>query len=196
MSKKELVCLSLILIVAGVAGRLLPHPWNATPLTAITLFASAYLGLRYSSIVVLTVLVASDMLLGLYQWQIMLSVYASMILVGMIGYTQRKKRTVSRTTLSALGASLVFFFVTNWAVWQFGTMYPHTWYGLFESYFMALPFFKNALLGDLVYTGTLFGIFELVRRRYCMSSPSVITPHPLLPPKLSFLTSRMHGAHR
>jgi hypothetical protein len=68
--------------------------------------------------------------------------------------------TVASGTLSA---SIIFFIITNYAVWAFGTMYPHTVNGLFQSYMMALPFFKNSVLGDMFYTGMLVGSMEAIR---------------------------------
>jgi hypothetical protein len=64
---------------------------------------------------------------------------------------------------SVLG-STVFFVVTNFGCWLVG-IYPDTWAGLRTCYLMALPFFRYTLLGDLLYSGALFGLFELASRR-------------------------------
>ena len=44
-------------------------------------------------------------------------------------------------------------------------MYPHSWAGLAECFTMALPFFRNSLLGDLAYTAAAFTLFGLALRR-------------------------------
>lgn len=161
MSHKQSILIVLFLIAMGITCRLLPHPWNTTPITAIVLFSSAYFGFHYSLISFLGIMFITDAFIGFYQWQIMLSVYGSIILAGIIGLSMKKKQTVGLILLSTLGSSLIFFIITNWAVWQFGTMYPHSISGLFQSYLMAIPFFKNSLAGDILYSGLLFGAYKL-----------------------------------
>ena len=152
-----------LLIVFGVASRFLPHAWNFTPITAIALFASAYLGARYSLAAMFSILFISDLFIGFYQWQIMIAVYGSFALAGLIGCLMKGKKSVGLVFIGTIGSSLAFFLITNWAVWQFGAMYEHSFAGLFQSYVMALPFFRNSLVGDLFYTGAFFGGFEMAR---------------------------------
>jgi len=153
-----------ILVLIGIAGRLLPHVWNATPVTAIALFASYYIGWRYSSAAVFGIMLASDFFLGFYAWPIMLAVYAGFAAAVCIGHYIRHYAAKSPIAILAgsLGSSLLFFIITNWAVWQFGTMYAHTFAGLADCYMMALPFFRNTLAGDIAYTSVFFGAYELV----------------------------------
>ena len=44
-------------------------------------------------------------------------------------------------------------------------MYAHTAAGLIDCYVAALPFFRNTLFSDLVYTALLFGGFALLERK-------------------------------
>jgi len=153
------IAIILFFILLGIIARATPHPWNFTPISAIALLLSAYFGWRTSLIAILSIMLASDLLLGFYHLEMMLAVYGSFILaVGLGTLIQRKK--IQTILFASLGSSLLFFFITNWAVWQFGTMYNHTISGLWESYFMALPFFRHTLAGDLIYTGVFFAIFE------------------------------------
>lgn len=46
-------------------------------------------------------------------------------------------------------ASFVFFLVSNFGVWLY--WYPHTIDGLLKCYLLALPFYRNTLIGDLVF---------------------------------------------
>jgi len=113
---------------------------------------------------------ASDMLgdaLGLYPGfhRTMPAVYGSFALVGLIGLYLRTRKTVGTIVGGALTASLLFFVITNFAVWYGGTLYPQTWSGLVATYVAGIPFFKNTVLGDLVYTGLLFGAYETIRFR-------------------------------
>ncbi len=152
--------------------RLISHAANVTPVTAIALFISAYFGIRYSIPTIIGLMLISDAIIGFYSWPIMLSVYGSLVLAGLLGMYLQKNKTIGSTIVLTISSSLVFFLVTNWAVWQFGTMYVHSWQGLVESYTMAIPFFKNSLFGDLFYTGAFFGIFEAGRY---MKSISIVS---------------------
>jgi len=59
---------------------------------------------------------------------------------------------------------LIFFLLTNGAVWLFGTMYSHDFSGLLQSYYMALPFWRNEILADLFYSGVLIGGYEMIKK--------------------------------
>jgi len=158
MSKKTVFIVSILLIIIGISGRLLPHFPNVTPIAAIALFSTAYLSLRHSFFVFLLTMIITDLFLGFYEWQIMSAVYACFLFSGILGLGIRKRYSIPMIFLSTLFSSIVFFLVTNFAVWQFGSMYPHSLSGLMESYALALPFFKNSLGGDLIYAGLFFGV--------------------------------------
>lgn len=152
------------LIALGVSARLLPHAANFAPIAAIALFSGLYLPKRLAIIVPAMALLLSDIVLGFYTWQVVVSVYACFALTGIIGLGLAKQKNFAAIALGTILASIIFFLVTNWAVWAFGTMYPHTTTGLMQSYVMALPFFRNSLLGDIFYTTVLVGSMELVQK--------------------------------
>ena len=54
-------------------------------------------------------------------------------------------------------------------------MYAHTLNGLLESYWLALPFFRNSLIG--IFLGILVGSMEMIK--YIL--PANTQPHPALP---------------
>ena len=60
----------------------------------------------------------------------------------------------------SLGASVIFFVLSNLGVWLSEQGYPLTMGGLVACYTMALPFFQNTLIGDLFYALVLFLIYE------------------------------------
>ncbi|HEU0085360.1 MAG TPA: DUF6580 family putative transport protein [Candidatus Paceibacterota bacterium] len=162
MNKKTIIihiAVVLSLVLVGILSRTMPHPWNFTPLSAIALVVTAYYGWRYGAMAILLVLLASDLMIGFYHWQMMFAVYGSLLLAVALGTLIHRKK-VGTILFASLGSSLLFYFITNWAVWQFGTMYSPDWSGLSQSYFMALPFFRNSLAGDLIFTATLFSVFE------------------------------------
>lgn len=158
--KKYLI--PILLIILGFAARLLPHPANFAPIGAIALFGGLYLPKKWAIILPLVAMFIGDIFIGFYSWQIMLSVYASFALMGLIGLLVRKNKKFSTVVGGTLLGSILFFLITNATVVFFGAMYAHNFSGLMQSYFMALPFFKNSLLGDIFYVAVLAGGYEFV----------------------------------
>ena len=52
----------------------------------------------------------------------------------------------------AIISSVLFFIITNFAVWVMWDNYPKTIDGLVMCYTMAIPFFQNTLLSTMLYT--------------------------------------------
>jgi hypothetical protein len=155
------VIFSLILLAA--LSRLLPHPPNMVPITAMALFGGVYLERRLAFVLPLVALLVSDYFLGFYHG--MPWVYAGFAGAGLIGLWLRNHRGVMSTIGATLAGSTIFFLLSNFGVWASGQVaYPPTIGGLVECYVAAIPFFRNALLGDLLYVGALFGLFELSAR--------------------------------
>lgn len=156
--------LAITLILLGAIARLLPHPPNFAPIAAVAIFSGMYLKQRWGFAIPLAAMLMSDLVIGFYSWPIMASVYGGFLISFLIGrwITPNKKlhRIISGTVLS----SILFFVLTNWAVWVFSDMYPHTLSGLTASYTMAIPFFRNSLLGDLFYVAILVGAMEMITR--------------------------------
>lgn len=155
------IFLGSILILAAAFSRLLPHPVNCTPIAAIALVGGVYLDKRIALIVPLAALILSDLVIGFHPT--ILFVYGSFLLIGFMGLWLKAHKKPIPIIGAALFSSLVFFVITNMGVWLTGGgwSYPKTWQGLIECYTLALPFFRNTIAGDLMYTGILFGVFEL-----------------------------------
>jgi hypothetical protein len=154
---------TFFLILFAAMSRLLPHPANFVPITAIALFGGVYLDKKHTFIVPIAALLISDYFIGFYQgWQ---WVYGSFIAIGFIGLWLRNHKEILPVIGASLTGSLLFFIVTNFGVWvsaQSG--YAHNVSGLLECYVAAIPFFRNTLAGDLMYVGVLFGVYELAKK--------------------------------
>jgi len=74
--------------------------------------------------------------------------------------------TAPRVLGSALGASVLFFLITNLGCWPGNPSYPQSLEGLGLCYAAGLPYFRGTLMGDLFYSGVLFGAFALAQRRF------------------------------
>lgn len=152
--------LALILIIFAASSRLLPHPANFAPISAVAIFAAFVFKnklLRFC--VPLLAMLVSDAFIGFYSPLVLISVYASFAISVLLGHYLRKHRSISNGVGVTLFASIQFYLITNLAVFLFTPLYPKTIQGLINCYFMALPFFRNTILGDLFYTGAIFGLF-------------------------------------
>jgi hypothetical protein len=157
--------LALAMIAIAAALRIAPHPWNFTPIGAMALFSGAILkDRRLAFVFPLLALFAGDLFTGLYNYKLMLVVYASFLASVAIGFWLRDHRTVGRITLATLAGAVQFFLITNFAVWAAGLSYQHNLPGLAMCYLAGVPFFWNTLAGDAVYVLLLFGSFALAER--------------------------------
>jgi hypothetical protein len=155
-NKKQLVIILFIAVAAMF--RLMPHFPNVTPITAMALFSGVYLtNKKLAFLIPILAMIISDLFLGFSS--ITLFVYAAFILVSYIGISS-KKVSIKTTLLS----SISFFIITNFGVWLLG--YPKTFNGLIECYTLAIPFFRNSLIGDFFYAGVMYYGFEFVSNRY------------------------------
>lgn len=154
----------LILIVFGVVTRFLPHAPNFTPLVAIALFSACYLPKKWGLVVPLVAMFVADLFIGFYDWPVMAAVYSSFVLIGVIGWLIKKNKKWFTIGIGAIGGALLFFFITNFAVWAFTPWYAKTLTGLIQSFTLALPFFKSTLFSSILYSASLFGAYELASR--------------------------------
>lgn len=160
----------LLFILIGVLARILPHPANFTPITAIALFGGAYLTKRQSYVIPVLIMFLSDLVIGFDSYNMRISVYGSILIGVLLGSWVKKNKSSLTIIKASLIASTIFFIITNFTVWAFGTMYTKNITGLINAYLYAIPFFKNTLLGDLFYSGIFFGGYELVmnlKAKFC-----------------------------
>lgn len=157
---RVILLVALALIVFAMLARLLPHPPNFTPIAAVALFGALYLPKRSAILIPLVALFVSDIFIGFYGWPIMLAVYGSFALIGVIGFVVRRYKSLNSILAGTIGGTLLFFLVTNAAVWAFGTMYAPGVAGLIASYTAALPFLRASLAGNLFYVALLVGVME------------------------------------
>lgn len=155
--------LALVLFFAGVSLRFLPHAPNFTPIGALALFGGAYFSKRTALLLPILAMLASDFLIGFYEVKIMLSVYLSFMLSAVLGFWLRKNQKWSRVLGLSVFSAILFFLITNFAVWAFSLWYPKTFAGLLQSYLMGLPFFKATLLGNLFFASCFFGAYKVIK---------------------------------
>lgn len=184
MNKKTFTIISAFILFAALS-RLLPHPTNFTPLGAIALFGAAYFtNKKWAIIIPLLAVWLSDLLLNNivystyndgFMWLTggFLYIYGAFALIVLLGYVLLKKVTPGRILGGAVGASLIFYLISNFGVWLHAPVYPLTWEGLIACYTAAIPFFHYSLAGNILYSALLFGSFEWIRYQFPEAVPEI-----------------------
>lgn len=172
MTTKTKILFAVALVAIGVAGRLLPHAWNFAPIVAIGIFSGAYLGKKFAFAVPVVAMIISDIFIGFYSWQMNITVYLAMGLAGLVGLFLQNVKNPMTIALASIGGSTIFFLITNGAVWYFTSMYEPTISGLYASYIAGIPFFRNAIVGDVWYSFALFGAYETAKVLYRRFAPT------------------------
>lgn len=162
--------LILSLTVLGIVSRLIPHPWNATSVMAIALFAGTYLPRRWTIVLPLAILAITDIIL-LWHNTVPFT-WAAFALTGTLGWWVRRRVTAGRIAVAGLLGSVSFFLISNFGVWLVGQLYPRTLDGLWQCYVAAIPFFRGTLFGDLAFTAALFGGYALVTHFRAAQAPA------------------------
>jgi hypothetical protein len=162
-------------VLPAAFARLIPHPPNFAPITAMALFGAAtFTDKKLALLTPILALFVSDLCIeAMYRMALVASwgiysgmwvTYSAFLFITLMGFLLRYHRTVPAITGMTLAGSAVFFVVTNSGVWAGGNLYPRTLDGLLTCYMAAIPFFQNTLLGDAVYSTALFGGFTLAER--------------------------------
>lgn len=169
VNQKKLLIL-LAVIVLGLLARFIPHPSNFAPIGAIALIAGRELNNRFWSMgLAICMMVVSDLFLGfasstpfVYLGFLLVSVFSMRLFQG--------PASPAKYALAPLGSSLIFFIISNFGVWAFDGLYPHSFSGILECYSMALPFFHWSLLGDAFFWVMLTSLVALGERRFVRAS--------------------------
>jgi hypothetical protein len=170
--KNSLITPRLILmtlaIFAAAMTRVIPHPWNFTAVGAMALFAGACIPNRWLSMIIpMSMMLVTDLILGFHNT--MWAVYISFALITMLGWWMSKRQSTGAFISMSLIASVLFFFITNAAMWVVGfwettPLYSRNISGLFLAIAEGIPFYSwNFLISQFVYGGVLFGIFYAVK---------------------------------
>ena len=166
------------IIFLAAFSRLIPHLPNFSPLGAIGLFGAAYFSKKWQALFLpIAATWLSDLFInnvvyaqyypkftwfyeGFY-WQ-----YGSYLLIALAGFLIFKKVKTSTVLMGALASTTIFYLVSNLGCWIGSTVYAQNFSGLMTCYAAGIPFIKGTLLGDLFYSGVLFGSFALMQQRF------------------------------
>lgn len=147
MSLKKNIFLFFGILFLLASTRLIPHPPNFTVLLALSFYVPAIFGIRYIFFVLLSFAV-TDILIGyhyLTHWT-----WGSVILIGLL--SRLFCISVSARLIGVFFSVLVYFILTNFAVWLQGNLYNLSLEGLFTCYVMAIPFLGNSLISSFMFS--------------------------------------------
>ena len=155
--------LPVVIILSLSITRLIPHPWNFTPMLAAGIFSGFYFKQFYLSLfIVILSMFIGDLFLGFHST--MFFTYISLAIAVGLGFFIKYFK-ISEILFSGILSSVCFFIVTNFGAWATLEIYEKSLAGLINSYIMAIPFFHNTLLSTLLYLVVLKIIFESILNR-------------------------------
>jgi len=183
MNKNIIWSLVITVIVASLL-RVIPNRiYGFTPQLALAIFAGAIIkDKKLAFLLPLVSMFISDLLYqGLYMagvtpiygfYQGMWINYLLIMSVTVFGLLLKRIKPTNVLLVSIAGPTY-FFLISNFLTWAgVGDFveYPKTWAGLMESYAAGLPFYKNSVIGTVVFSAILFGSWYLINRREVKSA--------------------------
>lgn len=165
------------LVVFAVVTRIISieNAWfNFASLGAISLFSGVvFKNKPYAILLPLVAFLVSDIYIeitkgygfyGVSQY----FVYGSMLLIVLMGSMMKRINAVNVLGFSLAG-SVLFFLLTNFGTWFAGyfatpempALYPMNFAGLMTCMEMGIPFYRNTLISDVLFSGILFGAYSL-----------------------------------
>ena len=170
LEMKQQLQVVVMCVVVGVVGRIMPHLPNVTPLTSLSLFASAKLQRVIAILTLLATFVISDALLAMFYgypvfslWTIF--VYSGFVIITVCGRFLAQRLTWTTFPMWIGFTSLFYWLWTNCGVWLTSGLYSKNFAGLLTCYAVALPFLRNALIGDLIWGAVIFGVFAFIKHK-------------------------------
>ena len=148
-----------IIILILAFSRIIPHPWNFTPILSAGIFLGFYFRQIFFSIfVVIFSMFLGDLYFGFHNT--MIFTYLGLIISVVVG-SFIKNLYVSRILIGSILSSISFFLITNFGVWISSNMYSKNFEGLLQAYILGLPFFHNTLLSTIFYLMSFKLLYEI-----------------------------------
>ena len=156
--KNSYLPFSLILIIT--LSRIIPHPYNFTPLMAAGIFSGFYFRQFFLGLfVIILSMFIGDLYLGFHDT--MFFTYIALIIPVILGIFIKQFKFLE-IIITGLIASTCFFLITNFGAWITLDMYVKDFDGLINAYILAIPFFHNTLISTFLYLFLFKIIFEFL----------------------------------
>ena len=160
------------LVFAGFFARVIPHPFNFTPIIAMALVAGVFARPRWLALALpLGAMFVSDLVLNntvyahFYEGFRLFGDAGAWLGIGLCALLPvllGTGRGASWTKLlgTGVGGAVLFFMVSNVMVWATSAMYPLNAAGLGACLAAGLPFFPNTLISTLVFGGASVAVLR------------------------------------
>lgn len=178
--KTFLFCTALVVFAVVTRIVSIENEWfNFASLGAISLFSGVvFKNKPYAILLPLVAFLISDVYVeitkgyGFYGVS-QFFVYGSMLLIVLLGSLMKRVSALNVLGFSVAG-SVLFFLLTNFGTWfagyfasaQMPALYPMTFSGLMTCMEMGIPFYRNTLISDVLFSGVLFGAYALFTSVY------------------------------
>ena len=161
-NKENYILVAVAILILSLT-RLVPHPWNFSPMLAVGVFSGFYFRQFYlSSFIVIFSMFIGDLFLGFHNT--MFFTYISLAVAVLIGFSVKRFK-FKEILLTGLSSSVGFFIITNFGAWLTLEMYVKNFSGLIQSYIMAIPFFHNTLISTILYLFIFKLVFDLAIKK-------------------------------
>ena len=167
------ILFATILILVAASMKLLTHPHSIDPIIALSLFSGVIIKDRkWSFAIPLFTLLLSDILLeiafpgnGFYGTS-QIGNYFSLLFITVLGFGMKKINWIT-VPLFSVSASLAFYFLSNTNVFlsDVDSYYSKDLNGYFNCMIAGIPFIKNSLINDLMFSAILFGGYVFVYKK-------------------------------
>jgi len=155
-SEKSKIAIALLIIILGAIGRFFLVEYVRIPnfemITALALTAGMYLGGIYAMVIPVSIVFLSDIVIG--NSSIIIFTWTAFAIIGLFGTSFRNNShniKLGQSMLIATLSTIFFYIYTNFGWWLMSGMYAHSLSGLIDCYVMALRFFKNQLIGNMIF---------------------------------------------
>ena len=165
------VMIATFLVLAAAISRVLMYPDNFSPVIGMAIFAGAVIkDKRLAFALPIFSMFLSDVLFeifsiapGFWGWGQLVG-YGILALITVIAFNL-KKINLGNVMGYSIASSVIFFLLSNLSFFIIDNPVYHTYAadtkGFLQCYIQALPFFRTSLVADLVYSGILFGTWQL-----------------------------------
>ena len=150
--------ISLGIFIVLAASRFIPHPPNFTSLIALSFYVPIFLGKRFIPALLICFII-TDIFIGFHA--IVVFTWGSVIFISLTSYLFQKN--IYMRIIGAACGSLVFYIISNFGVWSFGS-YGYSFDGLLNCYIAAIPFYSNTLMSTILYSALIEAVNTIYKR--------------------------------
>ena len=169
MNINKTLLLGLGIIGVLTLSRLIPHPPNFTPILGMAVFSGAIINRRLIAYLIpLVAMLISDLYLGFHSG--IPIIYFSLALCVLIGTFIEARVSILNFVLGISAGVIIFYLITNFAVWYGSGMYDYSFSGLIKCYVMALPFLQNTIISSMIYGMGALLIYNVINRRLILAN--------------------------